>query len=637
MKFFINKLEINTASKGTIPIKFESFNYFYGEINTGKSTIVRLIDFCFGGKVENLIPVLQNEFESAVLYFGIDEYEVRFKRNKGEHKIEAYFRKSDEEFLIQVPIESKNLILIPDTEVENLSDLLFFLSGIRPPKVKSSNKDESPIIRLSFRDILFYCYLNQEEMDNTLFYLDRHSDVRHNKAIKALEFIFGIYDINLSDLEIKLKETQSQKNSSISFFKQLTELLLNSKFESTSQINNEIESLNKKIQLLEQRKSQLKITGIESNNSLINDLRSKSFKFSEIIDKLNFEIKNYYKKVDEQTKLLHEYQISKVRFIRSDVARQILRDVAFVHCPQCGNDISKRLVDKSLCFLCSEPLNSNSVIDAQSISSDLSERINELSYSITKLKGIIQTSEKDLAQYILENQKINIEINRIRQEYDSNYLALASHIEREIGEIHGTIETMSKFIFITERLRSLKLDIDALSQEEIRLRNEIIDLKKKLAENRTIIDKFKVLLMDTLLRMGVKDIDSDQTITLDNKYCPEIINSNNGSVLNFANVGSGGTKGIFKTSFAIALQRLVSSLNINMLPSFLILDTPTKSIGDLDAKIINAFFNTIYELAKSELKNTQIIVLDNKEYIVPTNGLVVNVRKLDDQHRLIPR
>jgi len=34
-------------------IDFKDFNYFYGQMGAGKSTIARLIDFCLGGDLGN--------------------------------------------------------------------------------------------------------------------------------------------------------------------------------------------------------------------------------------------------------------------------------------------------------------------------------------------------------------------------------------------------------------------------------------------------------------------------------------------------------------------------------------------------------------------------------------------------------
>ena len=65
MNFYIHQLTLN-CKKERDTLVFTQFNYFYGQMGAGKSTIARLIDFCLGGKLE-YTPALQQEFVSATL------------------------------------------------------------------------------------------------------------------------------------------------------------------------------------------------------------------------------------------------------------------------------------------------------------------------------------------------------------------------------------------------------------------------------------------------------------------------------------------------------------------------------------------------------------------------------------------
>ena len=65
----------------------------------------------------------------------------------------------------------------PNTGVEVLSDLIYVLGGKTPPKVRKSKIDEdSDLARLSLRDLLWFCYLDQDHMDSSFFHLEREAD-----------------------------------------------------------------------------------------------------------------------------------------------------------------------------------------------------------------------------------------------------------------------------------------------------------------------------------------------------------------------------------------------------------------------------------------------------------------------------
>ena len=63
--------------------------------------------------------------------------------------------------------------MVAGTGIEVLSDLFFHLGGVTPPKVRRSKlKEDSDLERLSLRDLLWYCYLDQDTIDNEFFHLD---------------------------------------------------------------------------------------------------------------------------------------------------------------------------------------------------------------------------------------------------------------------------------------------------------------------------------------------------------------------------------------------------------------------------------------------------------------------------------
>ena len=57
----------------------ESVTFLYGPVGTGKSTVARLVDFCFGGDLERT-PAIQHEFVSVLLWAKLGEYECEFER-----------------------------------------------------------------------------------------------------------------------------------------------------------------------------------------------------------------------------------------------------------------------------------------------------------------------------------------------------------------------------------------------------------------------------------------------------------------------------------------------------------------------------------------------------------------------------
>jgi len=167
MQLRLEKLGL-TCKSSVETLTFNDFNYYYGEMGAGKSTIARLIDYCLGSKELVMTPALQSEFVSVSLDVSVGTTVVNLERQRNSAQLLA--RWDDQQVII--PARTAAGSVIPNTEVEVLSDLIFHLNGMTPPKVRrSQTKEDSDLERLSLRDLLWYCYLDQDSMDSSFFNL----------------------------------------------------------------------------------------------------------------------------------------------------------------------------------------------------------------------------------------------------------------------------------------------------------------------------------------------------------------------------------------------------------------------------------------------------------------------------------
>ena len=105
------------------------------------------------------------------------------------------------------PVHNESPQSIWKEDIYNLSDLLLYLTGIGPVYVrKSKQREDSPLIRLSFRDIIWYCYLEQDIMDSSFYYLTH--PFRQAKSRDVMRFITGFFTQRMNDLQIELDEVR---------------------------------------------------------------------------------------------------------------------------------------------------------------------------------------------------------------------------------------------------------------------------------------------------------------------------------------------------------------------------------------------------------------------------------------------
>lgn len=616
MNIQLIKLE-TTLSKEIVEFEFSTnYTYIYGEISTGKSTIAELVDYCLGGKIE-LTPALQNEFTSAKLFCFFDKLVVTLTREKESNMIKVSWKDNDIEYNVNAPLLSKNKIILPHTDIENFSDLMFHLLGLKAPKVRSSEiNEEYDLKRLSFRDILWFCYLNQDDIDSSFFNLGpKENKVLQSKARSALRYILGYHDDRVSELEAKLFSIRNRSDSLYKEINQIKEFLNENQFDYDTVATN-ISNFGEQIIKLENDKKILKVTP-KTSDHLIDELRRKSLNMDLLIGKIENEIYYCNMTIEEQTKLLHEYTMDIIKLKRVNQAGILINEVDFKTCPQCGLDIKNNL-EKDKCQLCKQSLGKTIVIDFESLTTDLKDRIEELEESIARLNKKMTNSSKELKKLISEKNESDKRYEELQQYYDTNYLSRVSNIERNIGILQGKLDISRDLLSSLQKIKNLDKEYLELKDTENKISMELSDLKNKIGENNPTIKKLRELFLDTLIRIGLPGVNSNDIIELENSsFYPAIIQTDeNSTELNFFNAGSGGKKALFKSCFVISLHRLSELLDLR-LPRFLIIDTPTKSVGDiLNEKEVNKFFNGLYSIME-EIKSTQVIVIDNKEYIEP--------------------
>ena len=170
-------------------------------MGAGKSSIARLVDFCLGGDLE-LTPALQSEFVGATLTLRVLDHPLTLHRDRGAHQIRAQWNQGSDVLDVVVPARVGAGEVLPGTDIEVVSDLFFHLAGVTPPKVRrSKTREDSELERLSLRDLLWYCYLDQDTLDSEFFHLDASADpFRRNKSRDVLRFIIGFHQERVAAL-----------------------------------------------------------------------------------------------------------------------------------------------------------------------------------------------------------------------------------------------------------------------------------------------------------------------------------------------------------------------------------------------------------------------------------------------------
>ena len=602
-------------SKEVIP--FTDFTYFYGKMGAGKSSIVRMVDFCLGGELE-MTPALQSELVSVGLALKIGTSLVRLERSPDSGSVRASWTKGSDkiELLVSARIATDNSVFGKDIYV--LSDLLFYLADKTPPKVRRSKlDDESPLQRLSFRDLFWYCYLDQDSLDSSFFNLELHAHpFKKLKSLDVLRLMIGFHQAEVSSLQVRLQEIRFEKDRAEGARLAMRDALDETQVGTPLKIAARREELAREVLAMDQQLAQIRAQGASLRSHALNEAQAKARALSAELDSIKAAGAEARVAIEKDREHRNEMEFLSVRFKRAMTASAVLRDVQFSSCPKCTQKLPVRAEgDCAVCGQHEPAAPEPTSISVAAVDADTTNRIRELDDMIARQTHAAK--QLDLARFNLADEKARLdsEITLLSENYDSSYLSNALELERHRAALSQEILNLNRFEQFLTRLASLEKQVNALVAEEAVVRKRLRETQANAERDTTNLTRLRELFLDSLIRAKIPGF--GRTDVVDMKpphFLPEIHGISSGDLANtsFTTLGSGGKKTLFKCCFAVAIHRLAAE-NGALLPTLLIIDSPMKNISEREnIEQFNGFYNMLYELSQTELKGTQFVIVDKE-------------------------
>lgn len=623
MNIYLKSLRLQ-FTRSTEIIDFDRLNFFWGQIGAGKSSIARLIDYCFGGNVE-WTYALQTEFVEAALSMEIGGRELTIYRQRGSTSVVATWMEGEEVTQAVVPARRPEGGVVPDTPVEVVSDLLFHLADLPIPLVRKGRRDGAQRMeRLSFRDIYPFCYLDQDHIDSDFFRLETTVDYyRRAKSVDAMRLLLGYHQDRVAAVEAELQELHDRRLASKAAAQALEKVLKDAGFESAMEIDQRVERLRAEAETIRaegaQARSNVDVAGDEQH--AVDTLREQGRVLTHRIQELEQQLDSVGLRLRQTTSLINELKMLTIRYSRTKSARAVLAAVDFHDCPRCNQHLPERA--SHTCIVCGQDESAQTGTDEHLsepvLQNDLRARLRELQETQVGLETQQGRTTHRLEASKRQKALVDHSLNERLREYDSAFLSRAIETERRATTVEQRVNALLAFKQFPEKLEAYFGEVEDLAHQEKALKDQLSALRAEAFKDTTNIEKLESLFLDCLVRSRFPGITPNHVVTIDRRsFWPEVMPNGEGdiAVTSYANMGSGGMKCIFKACFAIALHRLTAGRQ-TALPSLLIIDSAMKNLSERENReIFESFYSMVYQLAETELHGTQFIIID-KEYFAP--------------------
>lgn len=589
----------------------KTVTFLYGPIGKGKSTVARMIDYCFGGNLERT-PAVQQEFLSVTLSAKLGKYKCSFERGAAETQTVRVTWRCEGDFgSLNAPLSPNKLPLL-DAEVYSLSDLLFYLCDVEPIKVLKRTRDpDSPLIRLSFRDIWRYCYLDQMHLDSSFFRLE--DAFRGRKSQDAMRFFTGLHSDRLNQLQVELNKTIIEQQGAKEAVAQIRQFMERFGLGSELEIANQIKAINRELSDAQDKKLRL-----EKNRSIAihptDTLRDKLRGLGVIISEIKQAVYTSQITLSEQKALRAEFITTKIKSERNEQAGNVLDGVEFYSCPECNSDLSSQSQIEPYCRLCKTDTSENdqrTSVELESMRRELNDRIDQLSDSMSRRNLALSKSKRELENIKKEKSRLDKQLQGELARYDSAFVESIRTLDRSIATLQERHRSFEQYKNMIEVINQQEKKSEELQAKIDGLRGKIKDEKGRLQRgtNNThaIAEKFKSIM----LKVGFPGVsDSDEVIIDPRNWKPSITYSD--QTWGFWDTGSGGKKTLFNVCYALAVHEAAREQGMPV-PNILIIDSPTKNISDDEnPELVQSLYREIYRFAaETSGGKTQFLLIDS--------------------------
>jgi hypothetical protein len=245
---------------------------------------------------------------------------------------------------------------------------------------------------------------------------------------------------------------------------------------------------------------------------------------------------------------------------------------------------------------------------------DLGARIVELDEALSRHRASLNKTDADIARVGRTKSDLDEQLTEELRQYDSALLSFIRRAEASAARATERLHSLTFILRFPQRLSEIRQKLDSLRTAEQDLIRQLAAEQAKVSSAQKNISLLEEYFLEALLRVETPGVTGGDKVYIDrHTWIPRIqVGGNPERTWSFNSAGSGGKKTLFNVCFALALHRLASEQQLP-LPSFLIIDSPMKNIGDdVNKEIFESFYDYLYGLARGPLNEAQFVIIDNE-------------------------
>lgn len=565
----INQLRVVGIRKNYTIFFHAGLNIINGDSDTGKSSILDLIDYCLGGQDIDMYDELRSSGKYCLLEVSLNGKIYTIQRDIFEHNKNIDVYSSTIEDMGNVFPKEYSPNFSRRAEEGFISD--FFLDALSIPKIEikqAPSKADSKMIRLSFRDILKFNILSQDDVGNKQL-LDGGNFAVAVKNQETFKFIHNLLDINIAELNALISEKSTAQKALEQNYKTISTFFRETNLKTKEDLQAEREVMKENVRVLNEQIESIN-QNMKADTRGLEELRGIRRNLERQIKSERDKIENLHIQMRQHVLLKNDY-VQDIQKLDTSIKASQQRVLEHVDtpCPVCDNALRVANI--------SEKFQQSGIELLERELKSVKNRMSGIAKLIDESRNDIILSEINIADVTKELEQVNLLLDTGTKEIISPYLSQRDGYTTARVQFLEKIDQIEYTLKIRNQLNEIANQSSKLELELAKLHKDLEELKAATPTTAKITERLANILQDFLTTCKMNNVTG---ISLNERTFMPIVRN-----LEYNRLTSGGVRTLVSVGYFISLLKNGMETTTNH-PNFLMIDTIGKYLGKTSPKYL---------------------------------------------------
>lgn len=585
-----------------------------GEISTGKSSVLEFIDFCLGASWYPRHPEIQRQVRSsllevelsgeiAVIERGLDSGGVAFVHACGLEGMSLPHGKT------MHPVS-------PPSDPQSLSTLLLENCGLAGISLREApTKADSRTDPLSFRDVMWLCFLSNHRMDGRQL-LHESNHMQNIKLKQVIEVVFGIHDDQLAQLTDSIAAAQERRRQMEADIKALDRFLVEQDVPTVMELDSIAARVASALAVVDRELDEIGASMLASS-SFADQLRKDYAAARREAASLTARVRDRDTLLSRLMPLRGQYTEDEKKLVFYQEVKTLFDPLRITSCPSCLQPLeSPATIDDGHCSLCGRVVAAGEeAIDVAAELDSVRARRREINKYISEVENNLRAAQQEVRRAAAAEIEIQTRLDATVAQTLAPFVAQRDDLLKRREHLASDVKEADRLLKLHAGLVSRRDALAKLDETLGSLRERARQLQEHRPSRESVVgdlsDRFAHILAD----FTFPKLDDPSPPYIDANFVPHVRGNS------YRDIGSTGALTLISMAWFIAIfERAIQTGAPH--PGFLMIDSPQKNLTPradanieddfADPAIVSRVWSRIISMTSNASRGSlQVLVVDN--------------------------